>query len=371
MILHRGKILSLFQSDVEQTRRILRRPCRLPLIVTVFSLVAIGAGSASAETEKWPAPIPQDVVRGRPSEITRLLDEKKWAEAVIALQGVLKENPRDLPRVLDLARALTYLNRREEAVTAIQNAARTAARTARVTLGRRARVLAGFFLTNETFQIYQDGLTFLLAEKSRDAERLFTQALRKEPDNVRILTRMAQASMMEGSVDSAIEYLKNAGRLNPEEPEIRLWLGRAHFRRGELEAAIAHLQFAQTGLPRSELAPIWYAEALAADGNTAFALEMLKKDAKDQPLHLQSLVKSAELRVGSSATVKPDALWAARADLQVVLSRLGEYQNLPAAMFETDLGLPAQDAAKLKQRTEALLRDIETKIEILKTQKSV
>jgi tetratricopeptide (TPR) repeat protein len=141
------------------------------------------------------------------------------------------------------------------------------------------------FLSNESFQGYQDGVNLLNNGKFRPARDRFEKALGQEPDNVEILIRIAQCLLLEQDEDSAAERLKLARKLNPFEPEIRLWLGRAMHRRGELRKAIAELRVAHQELKGSELAPTWYAEALLASGQRASAISVLEKDVQEYPFH--------------------------------------------------------------------------------------
>src|SRR5262245_37270554 len=56
-------------------------------------------------------------------EAQALLSKKKWAEAAIVLRKVMKESSDPTPAAVDLARALIYSGRREEALSILGQAA--------------------------------------------------------------------------------------------------------------------------------------------------------------------------------------------------------------------------------------------------------
>lgn len=185
------------------------------------------------------------------------------------------------------------------------------------------------FLTNTTFQLYQDGINQLDAGHYRAAREKFQKALEKESDNVEILVRLGQCLMLEGDEDSAAERLRLARKLNPFEPEIKLWLGRALQKRGELKPALENLREAATELSDSELAALWYAEALFASGKKSIAIQHLESAAQRSPMHLEILVALARLKLDSALageSRREETLWAARRDLQLAVSRFSAYK---------------------------------------------
>jgi len=276
------------------------------------------------------------------AEAKALLNQHKWEEGAIVLRTVLKKSPEFFPAAMDLARALAYQGRREEALTLLgQTAARqSGARKLAVTI--RVGVLARMFLAQKDFQIYQEGLNLLAQRKYRPALERFEKALGTEPDNVEILTRIGECLVLDGDFDSAAERLRLAKRLDPYEPEVSLWLGRALHQRGELKDAVAELKLAYVGLPTSERAPIWYSEALLSAGNRKAAVQVLESDAQSQPFHLSGILTLARMRTevfhdGS------DTLWSARKDLQVALSRLPEYSATEFSHSESELGVELKE----------------------------
>jgi len=292
-----------------------------------------------------------------------LLAERKWPEAAIVFKAALQRDPGSASASLGLARALTYAGRREEALSVLVNGASRQKGQARKSLIRRARVLSQTFLSNQSFQSYQDGLNLLISRKYRPARERFERALELEPDNVEILTRLGQSLVMSGDHDSAAERLRLAKKLNPYEAEISLWLGRALHQRGELMPAVDELRFAVRAMPVSELAPVWLAEALASSAQVAQAIQTLEDDLKVQPLHVQSLVTASRLRY-QLLSRDPQALWNARRDLQVAESRLGRYTSNDLPKFEGELGLDLRKSStEAKEEIQTLLQRIQYSLE--------
>jgi tetratricopeptide (TPR) repeat protein len=302
-------------------------------------------------------------------EAQELLSRRKWAEAAVVLRKVLKSAPEFASGALDLAKALVYSGRREEALSVLTEAANRERGQRRAILVRRVRVLSRLFLSNTTFQMFQEGFNLLLARKYGAARDRFERALAQEPDNVEVLTRVGQCLVMDGDYDSAAERLRLARKLSPHEPEVRLWLGRALHQRGELNEAVDELRLAASGLEGSELAPVWLAEALTSAGQRAAALQTLEQDLKAQPYHVLALFTAARLRFqATDGAVTPSAagaqaLWAVRRDLQLALSRLPRYSSAELPRFEGELGLDLRDSGGLKKDIDGLLKRVDSRLE--------
>ena len=294
----------------------------------------------------------------------KLLAERKWAEAVIAFRSVLNGNPDFGPATFGLARALVFSGRREEALGILIRASEKEKKSRRQAFAQRADVFSRIFLTNATFQIFQEGVNYLTSGKYRLARERFARALDQEPDNVEVLVRMGQALVLDRDHDSAAERLRLARRLNPVEPMIRVWLGRALHQRGENREAVSELRLAVAGLPESEPAVVWLAEAMVSGGQRPGALRLLEDHVKKRPYHLHALVELGRLRFLFSGRDK-EAVWAARKDLQVALSRFDQEApaELSTALVEHGLGLPATLwQTDLKADTLKLMQQIDGKV---------
>ncbi|MFL5815270.1 MAG: tetratricopeptide repeat protein [Bdellovibrionia bacterium] len=359
------------------------------IIFSAFLLISIPFCSLGWAENSEPAPIPQlPSPNGLPldeyAEGKQLMHDRKWVEAVVLLRSALKKNPRSTTIETDLARALAYSGRREEALAVLSqmiNRKRGAgqkellgrqALVARYALVQRARVLSRLFLTNTTFQVHQDGVNLVLSGKYRAAREKFEKALEVDPANVETLTRLGQCLVLDGDVDSAAERLRMARRLNPYEPEIHLWLGHALHERGEMREALLELKSAYQELSSSEAAAVWYADALYSSGQKQAAVQVLEDDLKRHPNHVAGLVTMSRYRLMSASVTDSAIAWQARKDLQLALSRIPLYLPHPtdgstvaASSVSPPQAIdPMGDLALELRRPEAdLKRDIEKLME--------
>jgi tetratricopeptide (TPR) repeat protein len=275
-------------------------------------------------------------------------------ESVVLLRRIVKDSPRFTIASMNLAKALLYSGRREEALSVLEKASLT----------RQHRVLSRLFLTQETAKIYQEGLSLIHRNFFRQGRVVLLRALEREPDNVEILLRMGQCLVLEEDPDSAVEKLYVAKKLAPFEPEVSLWLGRALQKRGELKKAFSELQTAHRALRGSELAPLWYSEVLNAFNQRAEALKLLDEDIKEHPLHLNVLLYSAVLKF-QHFHKKPSVFGSIRRDLQLILSQLNHYGTPKNPKFEGELGLDLRDKDFVQTESNALLMRISSNQEAL------
>ena len=302
------------------------------------------------------------------TEAKDFLRQKKFAEAAIVLKTLQRRHPDEDALVLDLSRALLHSGRREEALSILNQASnRTTHQNRRGLLSTRMRVLSRGFITNDTFQVFQDGIGYLTAGRTKAAREKFERALEREPDNVEVLTRLGQCLVLDKDEDSAAERLRVARRLNPYEPETRLWLGRAMHQRGEAREAVEELRPIVRELPLSEVAPLWYAEALAAVGQPLQGIRVLEEDLARNPLHVSALLMSAKLRVQHQGREAP-TLWQARKDLQLAQSRLETYYAHSHVRDEGEMGLPVKPKPdEARDEISKLLEEVDSRLETLAT----
>jgi tetratricopeptide (TPR) repeat protein len=277
-------------------------------------------------------------------EASQLLKAKKWAEAAILLRSSLRKSW-STPVAIDLARALVFSGRREEALTVLGQALGHERSTqSRRSLIQKSRVLSRVFLTNATFQIHQDGVNLMMARKYRAAREKFEKVLEQDTANVESLIRLGQCLVLEGDYDSASERLRLARRLNPYESEVQLWLGRALYQRGELGEALEELKAAYQDQPTSEVASIWLAETWVALGNRDQALRLLHDNVTVRPDNVGAIVALARLRLNATSPHDSHAAWESRKELQLALSRLSGYL---AATSSSALPMPGTPASAI------------------------
>ncbi len=290
------------------------------------------------------------------------LTKKEYAEAAIILRGVLKDAPRFSAAAIDLAKALIFEGRREEALIVLSEAADRESGRRKDVLIRRQAICSRQFLTNASYQQYQEGLGHLNARRTKTAADVFEKVLQKEPHNVEVLLRLGQSLILDNDFDSAAERLRLARRLNPNEPQLRLWLGRALHKSVELKEAIEELRAGYKGNQPSEQASLWLHEALAAAGQKSQAVQVLEQSVKNTPFHLRALLALSKLRY---STIDKDAseLWNVRKDLQLALSRFEEYSELKTDRLEGDLGLDFRNLDQLRSEIQSLLQKIDLRLE--------
>lgn len=324
-----------------------------------------GTHKASAEKEmekKPPSLKPQ---------AKRLLKKKKWAEAAELLKKIVDTDPEDYSAASDFARALLHDGRRDEALKFLAAMTKRSLGGELAFLVRRIKVISRSFLKNETYQHYQNGVILLEAGKYAPAREQFTKALQLEPNNAEVLLRQGQSLILSRNFAEAHGVLRQASELNPYEPEIRLWLGRVEYRVGELDRAIRNLEYAVENLKRSELAPIWFADVLMAKGLPQAAVQALEKDISQEPFHLLSLLALAEIRFSRGTPKETKALWQARKNLQLGLSRFGNYENARSlSEFESEMGLSPHSLKKVKKDIQTLLEQVNTRIKRGETESS-
>lgn len=352
------------------------KPLMNSLIFCALLSICVICVPAWAENAE-PQPIPQlSSPNGYPvdeyAEAKRLMHERKWVESVVLLRSALKKTPHSAPIEADLAKALAYSGRREEALTVLSQMINRKTGAAQKELILRARVLSRLFLTNTTFQIHQDGVNLVLMGKYRAAREKFAKAIEVDPANVETLTRLGQCLILDGDVDSAAERLRMARRLNPYEPEIHLWLGHALHERGEMREALIELKSAYQELSSSELAAVWYADALFSSGQKQAAIQVLDDDQRRHPNHVAALISLSRYRLRAASSLDNAVAWQARKDLQLALSRIPLYvpsspetAAQPSANLATSRTIdPMGDLALDLRRPEAdLKREIEKLME--------
>ncbi|MGK5087876.1 tetratricopeptide repeat protein [Bdellovibrionota bacterium FG-2] len=321
----------------------------IALSLLFFSL---GFGLASAEEDAHEAHL--------------LMSKKKWPEAAIVLKSILKKDPEITSVTVDLARALFYQGRREEALAVLGAAIVREKPAQQKMLVRQSRVLSRTFLKAESFQTFQDGVNFMLLSRFRQAGERLERALAAEPDNVEILTRLGQCSLLDGDADSAAERLRAARRLNPFEPEISLWLGRSLFQRGELELALKELQIAHQELAGAQTPVLWFSEALALSPKPQAELEILEKDLTSNPLHLETSLAKAKFHLRNATPNQIPNLQEVRKDLMTTLGRIEKNVFYDSPRLVGELGFePAKSSAEFKSEVEKLIQQVEKKIKEL------
>lgn len=290
-------------------------------------------------------------------EARTLILDQKWSEALVILKSLSSEMRLHPDVAVELSRTLTYLGRREEALKVLIEAVEKQGpkdRESRELLMRRIRVLSTLFLQSRTFELYQEGERLLASSKLKQAQAQFEKALESEPDHIEILKALGQTLFESGDFDSAAEKLRFARNLNPYDPDVRLWLGKALLGRSEIQAAIEELRLASLQYSeRPEPLAIAMAEAQDQLNQPNEAMKVLSRDVKENPKHLHALLALVRLRLKYFSNQK-EMLWEARKELQLALSRLPEVYGSGEATTD--------EAKKLREDLLKLLQVVEDQV---------
>lgn len=300
------------------------------------------------------------------SAVQQLLERRQWSEAVAALRDFVQKSGKSVETVMGLATALMHTGAREEALANLVEGTQRFKGADRTYFIQKVRLYSRLFLTNKTFQVYQDGLNLVASKKYRPARERFEKALVEEPDNVEILIRLGQVSILDADPERAVHWMRSAYKLNPFQPEIQLWLGRALVQIGKTKEGLAELTVAYRSLKSSEISSLWLSEALVQTGQSGAAIRLLESDVAQWPLHILGLISLAKLRLQgphSDATL----LWAARKDLQLAFSRLEEYSARDAGVDSSgnlvDLGVDlSRPTPEIKGEIQRLLQQVENRL---------
>jgi Tfp pilus assembly protein PilF len=162
------------------------------------------------------------------------LSSEEREKAVLTLKKQWLKDPASVGTAIELSSHLLLLGRREEATSALLLAhAASTSPQGRSRLEARVRVVSRSFLTVEGARNYQAGVNALLAGDLKPAIARLDSVIVSEQQVLDAVVRKGQAEVMLERYDSASESFRLARRLNPFEPEVRLWLGFALLARGE------------------------------------------------------------------------------------------------------------------------------------------
>ena len=327
-------------------RRILTR-----IALTVEFLVLVSPAALGAVTEGG----------GSFFEAQALMQSGKWAEAVIILRSVLEERPRFLSAQIQLASALVRLERRGEALADLNRWISASQGVPREQLITRVKTLSRIFLGQKTLQTYLDGVQLLNDGKKVEARSKFSQILDKERDNFEVLLRLGQTFVLEADYDSASERLRSAVQLNPYEPTGHLWLGRALFNKGETQLGLEELKAGKAGLPDSEVASVWLAEALSATGDRQAAVSLLEKDFTSDPTRVLTLVYLGKERIESFPFDLPQ-MQRAKKNLESARELLKEPKALGISPSEGELSVHIFQSEDLMKEIANLLHSADDRL---------
>ncbi len=294
-------------------------------------------------------------------EANQLIQKQKWTEAVSLLKGLYSVNPKEIAILGALSLSLTRLGQRTEAVDFLHRFAADQTPIERERLAKRSRILSRTFVSNATFEKYQDGLNAFLAKKYRSAREKFERVLQDEPQNCEVLIRLGQCLVAEDEVEAAIQRLAQAKKVSPTDSEISFWLGKAYLARGNFREALRSFKLLDFEIRNAEMAVIALSEGQVLSGQVNLAFKTLEKDIDENPLHVESLWLFAKIKL-QTAKGDLDSLWSARKDLQLALSRVDRYDSIDRADWELSAGV-YRSSAELKLEIQKLLQVAQSRID--------
>jgi len=303
---------------------------------------------------------------GRPPwvEAKQLIAKQKWNEAAGLLKVLSAQNPRDRAIAYAFTSSLMHLGRRSEAVRLLLQLAeweKDPAENARLT--QKSLILSRIFLSNGSFERYQEGLNALLGKKYRLAQEKFENVLVSESQNCEVLIKLAQCFLLEDEPAAAIQRLTLAKNINPSDSAVSLWLGKAYLALGNAREALREFKYLDPKLRVTEVAALAIAEAQSLGGMPGLALRTLQTDLDENPLHVQALWLSAKIKLQTSK-VDLEGLWSARKDLQLALSRVSNYSSEEMLDWEMSSGVH-RSAAELKLEFQKLFQQVQSRIDEL------
>ena len=338
---------------------------RTTLLAVIISSIFFSIPAFAKRKEMdWPQPTPQEFIPFRFQKAKALLREMKTDEAIEVLNEVQGQKPGHLGAALELAGAYMTKKMRRKALEILMAQVRQQRGEARATVLRRIDITSRMFFTGETFDAYQSGKKALTQAQFAESTSFLEQALESEPDNAEAMIRNIQALVYKKQYEAALEQIEKLKKINPFLGEPALWEGRSLYRVGRVNLALRQLARANRALSGSELAPVWFSDALLAAGNRKKARDVLESDVKKNPLHLKSLVALARLEFPEDGKHQ-ESLWKSRKALQLALSRFDQYAEMrktDLSYFESDLGLSLETPEDIKTQIGKLLGEIETRL---------
>lgn len=240
---------------------------------------------------------------------------KKWAEALEKFQTAIDLNPSYLASYMEYARTSVMAGNRKqglEKLTAALEFAKT--RDDRERVARERDNLSEIFYTNDTFQLYQNGLNYLKLERPSSALEALEKALQTEPDNVLVLTAYGRTLREQDRGKEAQEVLDKAFALNDGKREVRVEMA-SLLLPTKPERSLQLIKPLLENLTDERLASI-QAQALSGTKRNRDAIEFLKSSYEKQPAWVFT-----PLQLGKLYAQEPDGGWNARKYLMIFLRR--------------------------------------------------
>ena len=277
-----------------------------------------------------------------------LVARKKWDEALEKFQSAIDLNPAYVASYIEYARAAAMHGQRRNALEKLSSALEfTRGREERERVIKERDNLSDIFYTNDTFQLYQNGLNFLKLDRPGSALEAFEKALKTEPDNVSILSAYARTLRQQDRAKEAQEVLERAILLNDGKREVRTDLAELLVPQ-KPERALTLMKPLVAGTNLSDERVAWIqAQALSAAKKNRDAIEFLRNAHEKQPGWTY-----APLYLGKLYALEADGGWNARKYLMTFLRRT---ESVASAATAGELDPESQQIKAARAEAEAIL----------------
>jgi len=149
----------------------------------------------------------------------------------------------------------------------------------------------------------EKGRTLMQLTRWPDAMAAFKAVIEAKgtSDNVKAVAMANQSEILAtvGEYDPAIKVSSEALRLNPRHVGALYWRGFSQYQTGAFAAALADFQQAETLAPKASLFPSWEAFALIGTGDTAKAKEAIARSLAAEPDNVGALHARARLNLAA------------------------------------------------------------------------
>ena len=148
---------------------------------------------------------------------------------------------------------------------------------------------------SEARQRSLQGADHLQDENWSEAEKLFTEALRRSPADERAHWGMAEILFERGDCEAAIRHMQAAARLSGENPDLLVRLGEMHLQAGRLDQAAEHAEKALAGNRQCCDAWALRGQVLRRQNRLDESLQCYHRALIHQPNHPQVQLEIADL----------------------------------------------------------------------------
>lgn len=209
--------------------------------------------------------------------ISHYLDAGKTEEADARVQDILKKSNKDLMGRFFDARIRLAKGNADEAISLLQGVVKDDPTFAG----------AHHFL----------GVAFMQKHQTLQAQRAFTEAVKRNPNLPESRTALAGIHLAEGSLDLAIEQAQAAIQLNPRNVQAAIISGDAYLRKGDFAKSKQVFEAVAQGLPKEAIGPYRLGLVARAEKNDAKALAYFDDALSRKPSAIEPLAQIAMVKI--------------------------------------------------------------------------